>query len=130
MSSAAPATADLDPAAAMDQLAESRSPLLIGVRHHSPAVAAAIPALLSSVQPELLMVELPEEMQEWMPWLAHAELQGARQLHGVEHLEQRRVVRRRQNLTGPRRDGAQAAPSRPVSVPLLRQHPRPQSPPA
>src|SRR5439155_15738342 len=76
VSSAAPATADLDPAAAMDQLAQSRSPLLIGVRHHSPAGAAAIPALLSSVQPELLMVELPEEMQEWMPWLAHAELQA------------------------------------------------------
>jgi hypothetical protein len=76
VSSAAPDTAALDPAAAMDQLARSRSPLLIGVRHHSPAVAAAIPALLASAQPELVMVELPGEMQEWMPWLAHAELQA------------------------------------------------------
>jgi hypothetical protein len=66
----------MDPAAAMDQLAQSTTPLLIGVRHHSPAVAAAIPALLSSAQPELVMVELPEEMQEWMPWLAHTELQA------------------------------------------------------
>src|SRR5207245_4672338 len=59
-----------------------------------------------------------------------AELQGARQLHRVQHLEERRVVRRRQGRAGLRRNGARATPSRSGVVPLLREHPYPQSPPA
>lgn len=80
MSDSAPANTSsanfIDPASAIDQLAASRFPVLIGVRHHSPAIAAAIPALLESAQPEIVLVELPEEMQPWIPWLAHSELQA------------------------------------------------------
>jgi hypothetical protein len=34
-------------------------PGLIGVRHHSPALAAAMPRLLAAARPEVLLVELP-----------------------------------------------------------------------
>jgi len=44
---------------------------LIGVRHHSPMLAAAMPALLDAARPDALLVELPTEMQPWLQWLAH-----------------------------------------------------------
>src|SRR5262249_31765031 len=44
---------------------------LIGVRHHSPVLAAAMPALLDAAAPDALLVELPAEMQPWLEWLAH-----------------------------------------------------------
>jgi hypothetical protein len=59
-----------EPAAAVDALAEAR-PYLIGVRHHSPVLAAAIPAMLDDLRPDLVLIELPEELGEWLPWLAH-----------------------------------------------------------
>ena len=53
-----------DPARALETLAASRgSPYLIGVRHHSPALAAAVPALLDGFRPEVLLIELPAECQ-------------------------------------------------------------------
>ena len=61
---------DDDPAVAVARLAGSDAPYLIGVRHHSPVLAAAVPALLDSFAPDLVLVELPEEFGEWMPWLA------------------------------------------------------------
>ncbi|MEU3462599.1 DUF5682 family protein [Streptomyces sp. NPDC006733] len=48
-------------------------PYLIGVRHHAPSLAAVMPALLDAAAPEVLLVELPAEMQEWLPWLSHAD---------------------------------------------------------
>ncbi|MGX1031970.1 vWA domain-containing protein [Streptomyces sp. SAI-097] len=48
-------------------------PFLIGVRHHAPSLAAAVPALLDRAAPDVLLVELPAEMQEWLPWLGHEE---------------------------------------------------------
>nr|WP_051777450.1 DUF5682 family protein [Streptomyces violaceorubidus] len=48
-------------------------PFLIGVRHHAPSLAAAVPALLDRAAPEVLLVELPAEMQDWLPWLGHEE---------------------------------------------------------
>ena len=41
------------------------------MRHHSPALAAAVPALLDAAAPDVLLVELPAEFQAWLPWLAH-----------------------------------------------------------
>jgi Mg-chelatase subunit ChlD len=52
------------------ELTECRRPYLIGVRHHSPALAVAVPELLDAARPEILLVELPEELGEWLPWLA------------------------------------------------------------
>ncbi|MFE1730429.1 DUF5682 family protein [Streptomyces bacillaris] len=48
-------------------------PFLIGVRHHAPSLAAAVPALLDAVAPDVLLVELPAEFQPWLGWLAHEE---------------------------------------------------------
>ncbi|MFI9587389.1 DUF5682 family protein [Streptomyces sp. NPDC052236] len=53
---------------ALASLAGWSKPYLIGVRHHSPALAAAVPALLAEAAPEVLFVELPEE---FAPWLDH-----------------------------------------------------------
>ncbi|MFI1071239.1 DUF5682 family protein [Streptomyces puniciscabiei] len=57
----------------MAALTDPAVPCLIGVRHHAPSLAAAVPALLDAARPEVLLVELPAEMQEWLPWLAHEE---------------------------------------------------------
>ncbi|MFJ2767162.1 DUF5682 family protein [Streptomyces sp. NPDC087300] len=56
------------PGEALAALAGCRAPSLIGVRHHSPALASAMPELLAAADPEVLFVELPEEFG---PWLGH-----------------------------------------------------------
>ncbi|MEU7277368.1 DUF5682 family protein [Streptomyces sp. NPDC045431] len=58
------------PAEAVEELAGCRDPFLIGVRHHSPALAASVPAMLAEAAPEVLLVELPEEFAPWLVWLA------------------------------------------------------------
>ncbi|OIJ68653.1 hypothetical protein WN71_007380 [Streptomyces mangrovisoli] len=57
----------------MAALTDPAGPFLIGVRHHAPSLAAAVPALLEEAKPDVLLVELPAEMQDWLPWLAHEE---------------------------------------------------------
>nr|WP_242620846.1 DUF5682 family protein [Streptomyces sp. BK239] len=61
------------PAEALAALTGPDAPYLIGVRHHAPSLAAAVPALLDAAEPDVLLVELPAEMQEWLPWLGHEE---------------------------------------------------------
>ncbi|WP_217549940.1 DUF5682 family protein [Streptomyces sp. GbtcB6] len=61
------------PEAALAALTDPAGPYLIGVRHHAPSLAAAVPALLDAAKPDVLLVELPAELQEWLPWLAHEE---------------------------------------------------------
>ncbi|MEV5956068.1 DUF5682 family protein [Streptomyces sp. NPDC051987] len=61
------------PEAALAALTDPAGPYLIGVRHHAPSLAAAVPALLDAAEPDVLLVELPAELQEWLPWLAHEE---------------------------------------------------------
>ncbi|MGW1717378.1 DUF5682 family protein [Streptomyces sp. NPDC002156] len=58
---------------AVAALTDPTGPYLIGVRHHAPSLAAAVPALLDEAKPDVLLVELPGEMQEWLPWLGHEE---------------------------------------------------------
>ncbi|MFF9494690.1 DUF5682 family protein [Streptomyces flaveolus] len=70
LSSAAPS---LTPGEAADALTDPAAPYLIGVRHHAPSLAAAVPALLDGAAPDVLLIELPAEMQEWLPWLGHEE---------------------------------------------------------
>ncbi|MFJ6940263.1 DUF5682 family protein [Streptomyces sp. NPDC101132] len=62
-----------DPHAAVEALAGSRQPFLLGVRHHSPALAAVIPALLDASGAEVVCVELPADFQDWLPHLADPE---------------------------------------------------------
>ncbi|MCX5402344.1 DUF5682 family protein [Streptomyces sp. NBC_00102] len=52
------------------------APFLIGVRHHAPSLAAALPALLDAAAPDVLLVELPAEFQPWLSWLAHEETEA------------------------------------------------------
>ncbi|MFC3985150.1 DUF5682 family protein [Streptosporangium jomthongense] len=56
------------PRRAVDTLAACARPYLLGVRHHSPALAAAVPALLAEAGAEVVCVELPADFQ---PWLVH-----------------------------------------------------------
>ncbi|WP_439081628.1 DUF5682 family protein [Streptomyces sp. WL006] len=64
--------------AALAALAATRpgAPFLIGVRHHAPSLAAALPALLDAADPDVLLVELPAEFQPWLGWLAHEETEA------------------------------------------------------
>ncbi|WP_386162695.1 vWA domain-containing protein [Streptosporangium vulgare] len=62
--------AGADPRGAVEALAGTGDgqPYLLGVRHHSPALAAAVPALLDAAGAEVVCVELPADFQ---PWLVH-----------------------------------------------------------
>lgn len=51
-------------------LAARTRPYLIGVRHHSPALAAAVPRLLDAADAEVVCVELPADFQPWLPYLS------------------------------------------------------------
>lgn len=73
LSPAASPPSSLSPEDAVAALADPSAPYLIGVRHHAPSLAAAVPALLDAAAPDVLLVELPAEMQEWLPWLGHEE---------------------------------------------------------
>ncbi|MEE1742619.1 DUF5682 family protein [Streptomyces sp. BE147] len=73
-----PATGPATPESAVAALAADGpgSPFLIGVRHHAPSLAAALPALLDAAAPDVLLVELPAEFQPWLGWLAHEETEA------------------------------------------------------
>jgi hypothetical protein len=60
------------------------APFLIGVRHHSPACAAALPALLDAFAPERVLLELPADLQPWIEWLGHPELEAPVALASVD----------------------------------------------
>ncbi|MDF9811355.1 DUF5682 family protein [Streptomyces sp. SPB162] len=68
-----PSAPPMTPDEAVEALTGPAVPYLIGVRHHAPSLAAVMPELLAAAAPEVLLVELPAEMQEWLPWLAHAD---------------------------------------------------------
>lgn len=68
----------------LEQLAQSRDPYLIGVRHHSPACAVRMPDWLDAFDPEVVMLELPPEFQPWLPWLAHPETRAPVALAGAD----------------------------------------------
>ncbi|MEU4448593.1 DUF5682 family protein, partial [Actinosynnema sp. NPDC023926] len=67
----------------MHEVADHRHPFLIGVRHHSPALAGAVPALLDAFGPEVVLVELPEELGRWLPFLADPDLVAPVALSGA-----------------------------------------------
>lgn len=49
------------------------TPLLIGVRHHSAAVARALPQMLDDFSPKSLLIELPEDLNSWFTYLADSD---------------------------------------------------------
>ncbi|MDB1086125.1 DUF5682 family protein [Streptomyces sp. ACA25] len=58
------------PRDAVAALAGTTRPYLLGVRHHSPALAAVVPRLLDAAQAEVVCVELPADFQPWISHLA------------------------------------------------------------
>lgn len=62
-----------EPGAAVAALVESRAPFLIGVRHHSAALAASMEKLLGDFGPDALLIELPTQAQDWIQWLSSPE---------------------------------------------------------
>ncbi len=71
------------PGEALAALAGSQNPYLIGVRHHSPALSVVLPELLDRYRPEVLLVELPPEFTDWLPWLADPDTRAPVALAGV-----------------------------------------------
>ncbi|MFN8609211.1 MAG: DUF5682 family protein [Vulcanimicrobiota bacterium] len=72
----------------MNSLFDCRAPFLIGVRHHSPACAVRMGDWLDSFGPDRILLELPPEFQEWLPWLAHPGLEAPVALAGVDESDQ------------------------------------------
>ncbi len=57
-------------------LADCRSPWLIGVRHHSAALARVMPALLDDFCPQAILLEMPPDFQPWLSFLGRPELEA------------------------------------------------------
>ncbi len=83
MSVSVPELGDTAPADALAALTANDRRLLVGVRHHSPAIAAAMPDLLDDFDPDRVLIELPAEFQPWLRWLGHPELETPVALAGV-----------------------------------------------
>src|SRR5258708_1551062 len=60
----------------LQRLADCRAPLLIGVRHHSAALARVMPKLLSDFKPKAILVEMPPDFQPWLEYLGKADLEA------------------------------------------------------
>lgn len=60
----------------MRRLAACRTPLLIGVRHHSAALARVMPKLLAAAKPKAILVEMPPDFEPWIPYLGRADLEA------------------------------------------------------
>lgn len=56
-------------------LADCRTPVLIGVRHHSAALARVMPALLAQHKPKAILVEMPPDFEPWLKYLGHSDLE-------------------------------------------------------
>ncbi len=61
---------------ALDRLTSCESPWLIGVRHHSAALARVMPQLLDACQPENLLLEMPPDFARWLPFLGKGDLEA------------------------------------------------------
>ncbi len=61
----------VDLAKRLESLAGCQDPWLIGVRHHSAILSAKLPQLLEQFAPERVCIELPSDVESWLPWIAH-----------------------------------------------------------
>ncbi len=57
-------------------LADCRAPLLIGVRHHSAALARVMPKLLADFKPQAVLLEMPPDFQPWLEYLGRDDLEA------------------------------------------------------
>ncbi len=63
-------TARQEAAAQVAAPAARTRPYLIGVRHHGPALAVAVPRLLDAAAAEVVCVELPADLQPWLSYVS------------------------------------------------------------
>src|SRR5258708_35164532 len=85
----------------VERLAAHRRPFLVGVRHHSPVIAAAMPAILDAAAPDVVYLELAEELQPWLEWLGHPELRAPAALAASPRGRRRRRLHPRARLSPP-----------------------------
>ena len=64
----------LRPEDSIGELADSDHPWLIGVRHHSAALARVMPTLLDQRRPDAVLIELPPEFAQWLPILGREDV--------------------------------------------------------
>ncbi|QDV47713.1 VWA domain containing CoxE-like protein [Stieleria neptunia] len=74
----------IDPIAACTALHQCTDPLLIGVRHHSAMLARAMPALLERFAPDVILIELPSDLSDWMPHIADPQTQAPIAISAVD----------------------------------------------
>jgi Mg-chelatase subunit ChlD len=55
-------------------IADCKTPYLIGVRHHSAALARVIPELLAAFKPEAILLEMPSDFLPWLEYLSKEDL--------------------------------------------------------
>ena len=60
----------------LNQLADCRTPLLIGVRHHSAALARVMPKLLADFKPKAVLIEMPPDFEPWLEHLGKGDLEA------------------------------------------------------
>jgi len=58
------------------RLTGCRTPLLIGVRHHSAALARVMPRLLDEFGPQAILLEMPPEFAAWLDYLGRDDLEA------------------------------------------------------
>jgi len=61
---------------ALQRLAACRAPLLIGVRHHSAALARVMPRLLADAKPRAILLEMPPDFAPWLAYLGQDDLEA------------------------------------------------------
>lgn len=54
-------------------LATCQSPFFIGVRHHSPVLAAFVARMLDDFKPDCVLMEFPADLEEVIPLISHVE---------------------------------------------------------
>jgi hypothetical protein len=60
----------------LQRLSDCRAPLLIGVRHHSSALARVVPRLLADFKPRAVLIEMPPDFQTWLEHLGKSDLEA------------------------------------------------------
>ena len=73
---------ELNPDGVVDRLYHCSQPYLIGIRHHSAALAKCMVDLLEEQSPDVILLELPPEFESWLPWLADTETKAPVALAG------------------------------------------------
>jgi hypothetical protein len=58
----------------LERLADCRTPVLIGVRHHSAALARVMPKLLGDIKPKAILLEMPPDFASWLEYLGKDDL--------------------------------------------------------